>query len=154
LSRSGGRASLPPSTGETGMNDERIEWQGRPSQWRNLWWFVACVLLVPIPWAFWRWLETRNTTYTLTDQRLKTTRGVFTRTTEDLELYRVRDSRFEQDLAERLLGLGQVVLFTTDETSPEIRMTFIKDAEAVREKIRTLVEARRDAKRVRYLDAE
>jgi uncharacterized membrane protein YdbT with pleckstrin-like domain len=136
------------------MNDERIEWQGRPSQWRNLWWFVACVLLVPIPWAFWRWLETRNTTYTLTDQRLKTTRGVFTRSTEDLELYRVRDSRFEQDLAERMLGLGQVVLFTTDETSPEIRMTFIKDAEAVREKIRTLVEARRDAKRVRYLDAE
>lgn len=136
------------------MNDERIEWQGHPSQWQNLWWFVASVLLVPIPWAFWRWLQTRNTTYTLTDQRLKTTRGVFTRTTEDLELYRVRDSRFEQDLAERMLGLGQVVLFTTDETSPEIRMTFIKDAEAVREKIRALVEARRDAKRVRYLDAE
>ena len=87
-------------------------------------------------------------------QRLSTRRGVFNRVTEDLELYRVRDSRFEQDLAERMLGLGQVVLFTTDETSPEIRMTFIKDAEAVREKIRTLVEARRDAKRVRYLDAE
>lgn len=136
------------------MNDERIEWSGHPSQWQNLWWFVACVLLVPIPWAFWRWLETRNTTYTLTDQRLKTTRGVFNRRTEDLELYRVRDSRFEQDLAERMLGLGQVVLFTTDETSPEIRIIFIKDAEAVREKIRTLVEARRDAKRVRYLDAE
>jgi uncharacterized membrane protein YdbT with pleckstrin-like domain len=136
------------------MNDERVEWSGHPSQWRNFWWFAACVLLVPIPWAFWQWLQTRNTTYTLTDQRLKTTRGVFTRTTEDLELYRVRDSRFEQDFAERLLGLGQVVLFTTDETSPEIRLTFIKDAEALREKIRTLVEARRDAKRVRYLDAE
>ena len=136
------------------MNDERIEWQGNPSQWQNLWWFVACVLLLPIPWAFWRWLETRNTTYTLTDQRLKTTRGVFTRTTEDLELYRVRDNRFEQSFAERLFGLGQVVLFTTDETSPEVRLTFIKDAESVREKIRTLVEARRDAKRVRYLDAE
>lgn len=136
------------------MNDERIEWRGHPSQWQNLWWFVACVLLVPIPWAVWHWLQVRNTTYTLTDQRLKTTRGVFTRTTEDLELYRVRDSRFQQDFAERLLGLGQVVLFTTDETSPEVRLIFIKDAESVREKIRTLVEARRDAKRVRYLDAE
>lgn len=136
------------------MNDERIEWSGHPSQWQNLWWFIACVLLVPIPWAFWRWLQVRNTTYTLTDQRLKTTRGVFTRTTEDLELYRVRDNRFEQSFAERLCGLGQVVLFTTDETSPEVRLTFIKDAESVREKIRTLVEARRDAKRVRYLDAE
>ena len=136
------------------MNEERIEWSGHPSQWQNLWWFVACVLLVPIPWAFWRWLETRNTIYTLTDQRLRFTRGVFTRTTEDLELYRVRDSRFEQDFAERLLGLGQIVLFTTDETSPEIRISFIRGADAVREKIRTLVEARRDAKRVRYLDAE
>jgi uncharacterized membrane protein YdbT with pleckstrin-like domain len=136
------------------MNEERIEWQGHPSQWKNLWWFLACLLLVPIPWALWRWLETRNTTYILTDQRLKTTRGVFNRTTEDLELYRVRDSRFKQYLAERLFDLGQIVLYTTDETSPEIRMTFIKDAEAVREKIRTLVEARRDAKRVRYLDAE
>ena len=136
------------------MSEERIEWSGHPSQWQNLGWFLACVLLLPIPWAFWRWLQTRNTTYTLTDQRLKFTRGVFNRTTDDLELYRVRDSHFEQNLAERLLGLGQVVLFTTDETSPEVRMTFIKDAEAVREKIRTLVEARRDAKRVRYLDAE
>lgn len=136
------------------MNDERIEWSGHPSQWQNLWWFVACVLLVPIPWAVWRWLQTRNTTYTLTDERLKTTRGVFTRTTDDLELYRVRDNHFEQSFAERIFSLGQVVLFTTDETSPEIRLAFIKDAEAVREKVRTLVEARRDAKRVRYLDAE
>ena len=136
------------------MSDERIEWSGHPSQWQNLWWFAACVLLLPIPWAFWRWLQTRNTTYTLTDQRLKFTRGVFTRTTDDLELYRVRDSHFEQNLAERMLGLGQVVLYTTDETSPEIRLGFLHDAEAVREKIRGLVEARRDAMRVRYLDAE
>ena len=136
------------------MNDERIEWSGHPSQWQNLGWFIACVLLLPIPWAFWRWLQIRNTTYTLTDQRLKFTRGVFTRTTDDMELYRVRDSHFEQNLAERLLGLGQVVLYTTDETSPEIRLVFLHDAEAVREKIRTLVEARRDTKRVRYLDAE
>ncbi len=136
------------------MNDEHIEWSGHPSQWQNLWWFVACVLLLPIPWAFWRWLQTRNTTITLTDQRLKFTRGIVTRSTEDLELYRVRDSHFEQNMLERLVGLGQVVLYTTDETSPEIRLNFIRDAEAVREKVRTLVEARRDAKRVRYFDAE
>jgi hypothetical protein len=53
-----------------------------------------------------------------------------------------------------MCGLGEIILFTTDETSPEIRMPYIKDAESVREKIRALVEARRDAKRVRYLDAE
>lgn len=136
------------------MSDERIEWTGHPSQWQNLGWFLSCLLLIPIPWAFWKWLETRNVLYTLTDQRLKFTRGVLTKVTEDLELYRVRDTKFEQRLFERMLGLGRIHLFTTDETSPEVELPFIKDAESVREKIRGLVEARRDAKRVRYLDAE
>ena len=136
------------------MNDEQIQWTGHPSQWQNLGWFLACLLLVPIPFAFWKWLETRHTVFTLTDQRLKFTRGVLTRTTEDLELYRVRDTRFEQGFFERLLGLGRIRLYTTDETSPEIVLPFIAEAESVRERIRALVEARRDAKRVRYLDAE
>jgi uncharacterized membrane protein YdbT with pleckstrin-like domain len=136
------------------MSDERIEWTGHPSQWQNLGWFLACVLLVPIPFALWKWLETRTTVYTLSDQRLKFTRGVLTKTTEDLELYRVRDTKFEQGVFERMLGLGRIVLFTTDETSPSIVLPYIADAESVREKIRGLVEARRDAKRVRYLDTE
>ena len=136
------------------MTDETLQWQGGPSQWQNLGWWLACLLLLPIPWALWKGLETRATVYTLTDQRLKFTRGVLTRTTDDLELYRVRDTQFQQGFFERMLGLGEIVLATTDETSPHIRLRFIKDAEAVREKIRGLVEARRDAKRVRYLDAE
>jgi uncharacterized membrane protein YdbT with pleckstrin-like domain len=139
------------------MSDERteqIEWVGRPSQWQNLGWFVLCVLILPIPYAIWKGLIVRNTTYTLTDQRLKFTRGVFTKTTDDLELYRVRDSKLQQSFFERLFGLGELLLFTTDETSPVISLPYIKDAETVREKLRALVEARRDAKRVRYLDAE
>jgi len=136
------------------MSDERIEWTGHPSQWQNLGWFSLCLLLIPIPLGIWKWLETRSTTYKLSDQRLTFTRGIFTKTTEDLELYRVRDTKYEQNLFERMLGLGKIELFTTDETSPTIKLAYIEDAEAVREKIRALVEARRDAKRVRYLDAE
>jgi uncharacterized membrane protein YdbT with pleckstrin-like domain len=136
------------------MSDESIEWTGHPSQWQNLGWFLLCLLVIPIPVAIWQWLETNSTVYTLTDQRLKFTRGVFNKVTEDLELYRVRDTKFQQGLFERLVGLGNIELYTTDETSPTIRLPFIAEAEAVREKIRALVEARRDAKRVRYLDAE
>ncbi len=136
------------------MTEETIVWTGHPSQWQNIGWFIACLLLVPIPFAVWKWLETRNTIYSLSDQRLKFTRGVLTKTTEDLELYRVRDTKFEQGFFERMVGLGRIQLFTTDESSPSIVLPYIQDAEAVREQIRGLVEARRDAKRVRYLDAE
>jgi len=136
------------------MSEEQVVWAGHPSQWRNFGWFASCLLLIPIPWAVWKWLETRNTVYTLTDQRLKFTRGVLTKTTEDLELYRVRDTKFQQNLWERMLGLGEIQLFTTDETTTVVSLPYIRDAEGVREKMRALVEARRDAKRVRYLDAE
>lgn len=136
------------------MNEEHNEWIGGPSQWQNLGWWLACLLVLPIPYAIWKWLVTRSTVYTLTDQRLKFTRGVFTRVTDDLELYRVRDTSFEQSMFERMVGLGRIMIFTTDETSPVISLAYIHDAEAVREKLRGLVEARRDAKRVRYLDAE
>lgn len=136
------------------MNEEQVVWSGSPSQWQNFGWFLLCVLLIPIPWAIWKWLETRNTIYTLTDQRLKFTRGVLTKTTEDLELYRVRDTKFQQSFWERMVGLGEIELYTTDETTTTVRLPFIRAAESVREKIRGLVEARRDAKRVRYLDTE
>lgn len=134
------------------MNDERIEWTDRPSQLQNLGWFLGCVLVLPIPFAFWRWLVTRSTVYTLTDQRLKTVRGVFTRVTDDLELYRVRDSKLQQSLWERLFGLGELTLYTTDASTPEVHLRWIRNAESVREILRRLVEARREAKQVRTLE--
>ena len=134
------------------MNDETIQWQGRPSQWQNFWWWVSCVLLLPIPWALWRAAVVHNTVYTLTDQRLKFTRGVLTKVTDDLELYRVKDTHFQQTFWQRMVGIGDIVLSTSDTTTPTVVLADIRDAEGVRERVRALVEQRRDAKRVRELD--
>lgn len=134
------------------MNDERIEWIGRSSQLQNLGWFLACLLVIPIPIAIYRWLQTRTQVYTLTDQRLKTTRGILSKVTEDLELYRVRDTRLQQSVWQRLFGLGEVVLNTTDASTPVVTLRWLPQAESLREKIRALVEARREAKGVRTLE--
>jgi uncharacterized membrane protein YdbT with pleckstrin-like domain len=131
---------------------EHPVWSGSPSQWQNLWAWVSCILIVTIPWALWRALVTRNTGYVLTDQRLKATRGVFNRVTDDLELYRVKDTHFQQTFWQRMVGIGDIVLSTSDTTTPTIVLADIRDAEGVRETVRGLVERRRDAKRVRELD--
>ncbi len=133
-------------------SSEHEVWSGTPSQWQNLGWWVACVLVIPIPWALWNALVTRSTRYALTDQRLKTTRGVFNRVTDDLELYRVKDTHFQQTFWQRMAGIGDIVLSTSDTTTPTVVLASIRDAEGVRERIRGLVEQRRDAKRVRELD--
>jgi uncharacterized membrane protein YdbT with pleckstrin-like domain len=132
---------------------ERVEWTGTPSQLQNLGWFIACVLLIPIPWAIWRWLVVRNTVFTLTTERFSVRRGVFNRVTEDLELYRVRDTRLEQTFFERIFGLGEVILFTTDASTPEVHIPWLKDAELLRQAVRKLSEARRDAKGVRAFES-
>ena len=132
---------------------ERVEWAGTPSQWQNAGWFLSCLLLIPIPWAIWRWLVVRNTVFTLTTERLRIRRGVFNRTTDDLELYRVRDTKFEQTFWERMFGVGEVILFTTDASTPEVHIAWLKDAELLREAIRRFSEERRDAKGVRAFES-
>ena len=135
--------------------DDRSEqeiWTGSPSQWQNLGWLLACLLVVPIPFALWRWLVVRNMRYRLTDQRLKSTHGVFNRVTDDLELYRVKDTRFAQTFWQRMVGIGDIELSTSDATTPMVRLANIANAEPVRDTLRGLVEKRRDAKRVRELD--
>jgi uncharacterized membrane protein YdbT with pleckstrin-like domain len=134
------------------VSGEQTVWTGCPSQWQNLWAWVACVLLVPIPWALWRALLTRSTRYELTTQRLKTTRGVFNRISDDIELYRVKDTHFQQTLWQRMVAIGDIVLSTSDTSTPVFVLGDIKDAGSVRERIRALVEQRRDAKQVRELD--
>jgi uncharacterized membrane protein YdbT with pleckstrin-like domain len=132
---------------------EKVEWTGTPSQMQNLGWFISCLLLIPIPWAIWRWLVVKNTVFTLTNQRLTIRRGVFNRTTDDLELYRVRDTRLEQTFWERMFGVGEVILYTTDASTPELHLTWLKDAALLREAVRKLSEERRDEKRVRTLES-
>jgi uncharacterized membrane protein YdbT with pleckstrin-like domain len=137
---------------------ERPLWSGSPSQIINLGPFIGWGLLVwlviPVFIILWRWLETRNLRYELTTERLRIRSGVFNRKLDELELYRVRDYRFEQPLFLRLFGLGNVLLTTVDKSNPSVTLRAIRDGEALREQIRNAVEACRVAKRVRELDVD
>lgn len=137
-----------PSSNEV----EHTEWSGTPSQWHNAGWWIASLLIVPLPFAIWNAIVIRNTRYVLTNQRLKITTGVFNRNIEDIELYRIKDTRLEQSFLQRLVGIGDIELGTSDASTPVLRLASLPDAEAVRDRLRSLVETRRDAKRVRELD--
>ena len=109
-----------------------------------------------IPLGLWliRWWTTRTTVYELTTQRLKIHRGILTRRLEEVELYRVKDYVLEQPLFLRLLGLGNLTLVSSDATTPSIVLRAIAGVAAVREQLRTAVQAERDRKRVRELDVD
>ena len=132
--------------------EETTLWTGRPSQVTNIGYFIACILIIPIPFAFVKWLQTRFQHYELTTERLRYSHGVLNRQTEELELYRVKDSTLVQPFFLRLFSLGNIVLDTSDRTTPQFTLYAIADPQAVREKIRDSVEAQRKEKRVREID--
>ena len=133
---------------------EETLWSGTSSQLKNLGLYLACLLILPIPWAIAAWLRTRTTTYRLTTERLITERGIFSKTTDTLELYRVRDLQTTSSVFERMAGLQTVTLLTGDTSSPMLVIDAVPVAAGLPDKFRTQVEETRMKKRVRTVDVE
>jgi uncharacterized membrane protein YdbT with pleckstrin-like domain len=133
--------------------EEQTVWKGRSSHVINFGVYVVCGLLfflvVPLFIILWKWLENRCRIYEVTTERLRTTEGIFTKRTDELELYRVKDTTLVEPFLYRTFGAGNIVLSTTDETNPTLELEAIKGAAALREEIRKHAEVCRDRKRVR-----
>src|ERR1700676_3210389 len=101
---------------------EETVWQGRSSQWKNFGVFILCGLfcwlIVPIFIALARYLQTKCKIYELTTERLKITEGVFSKVTDTLELYRVKDIEVRQPFLYRRFGLENIHVQTSDLFSP------------------------------------
>ena len=137
---------------------EQTVWRGTSSQWKNSGLFILCALfcwlIVPIFIALARYLQTKNKVYELTTERLKTTEGVFSKVTDTLELYRVKDLEKRQPFFYRLVGVENVALNTSDASSPFILIEAIPSSVGLADKMRNQVEAVRTQKGVREIDVE
>ena len=109
---------------------------------------------MPIFIALARYLQTKNKVYELTTERLKITEGVFSRVTDTLELYRVKDLETRQPFLYRTFGVENVQLNSSDTSSPFIFIQAIPCTIALGDKIRDQVEAIRTQKQVREIDVE
>lgn len=133
-----------------------VLWQAREGQVVNAHVYLITVLLcwlgVPIFWAIYRYLRTANHQYILTDQRLLERSGIIVKKMETLELYRVKDLAVSSTFMQTLFGRGQVILQTTDASTPTVLINAVPSPELVSQLVRNRVEACRQAKGVRAFD--
>lgn len=141
---------------ENSVSKEELIWEGRPSQIVNLHIYLVCGLLcflvVPLIYGIYRWLLIRSLKYELTTQRLRTTHGILNREYDEIELYRIKDLSLTQPLFLRMFSLGNVMMWTSDKSTPELAIEAIVDSREVHELLRAQVERRRDEKNVREVD--
>jgi uncharacterized membrane protein YdbT with pleckstrin-like domain len=137
---------------------EETVWRGTSSQWKNLGMYVLCGLfcwlIVPIFIALARYLQTKCKVYELTTERLKITQGVFSKVTDTLELYRVKDLEMQQPFIYRLAGVENIHINTSDQSTPFVFVEAIPSSVGFADKLRNNVEIIRQQKRVREVDIE
>jgi len=133
---------------------EETVWTGSPSQYKNLGIYLLCIFILPIPYALWKWLTLKSLVYKLTTERLLTTEGIFSKDTESLELYRVKDFRIKESFFERLFGLESIELLSSDLDTPDVVMDYIPKRLGLSEKIRQQIESCRVQKRTRDVELE
>ena len=129
-------------------------WRSSSPEMRNFSPYILILLAVPIFIAGKRYLQTKCRIYELTTERLKTTEGVFSKVTDTLELYRVKDIETRQPFLYRLCGIENVQLNTSDTSSPFVLAEAIPHQVGLADKIRNEVETIRQQKGVREIDVE
>lgn len=107
-----------------------------------LWKDRKCILGMPISF----------TRYELTESRLNVKIGLLNTREEELRLFRVRDISTQESLMDRLVGVGSILLHTTDATSPTLKIMHVKNSIKVKELLSAQVEAARMKNRVRAME--
>lgn len=101
-----------------------------------------------------QWIRNLDTTYELTEDRLILRKGIFVKSVDEIELYRVKDVRMDFTLISQWAGIGTISIDSSDETTRggALVMPHIERAAERREEMRRLVDAARQKRRVRELD--
>lgn len=114
---------------------ERTLFSGRPAALYSIGrWLLAIVTLGIAGIVY--WLSSLSTRFEITTQRVRIERGVFSKSRQDTELYRIDDIALEQPLGMRMLGHGILILRSTDRSTPEIRLYGVPGLADLAEKLR------------------
>jgi uncharacterized membrane protein YdbT with pleckstrin-like domain len=97
-------------------------------------------------------LKIRCTCYEINPEELQHCSGILRRKHGYIELYRIKDFQVDRPLIYRFFGLGNLIVYTSDKTTPVFRLEAIRKPEEVYTVLRGLVELNRKEKHVYEID--
>ena len=93
-----------------------------------------------LPWSF--------TKYSMDEERLYIDKGFFKTTSDEVRLYRIMDVRLTRSLIQKMFGLGDIEVHSSDKTLHDFTIQSIKNPKEIKEMLSQNVEKQRDLKRV------
>jgi len=128
--------------------------EGRPAVWIGVGDVLLSILTLGLG-ALYLWIRSHGAHYKVTTRRVIVERGLLSKRLEQIDNYRIKDYVVERPFGQRLLGTGNLLLHTMDQTTPSLRLLGLRtDVIALYERLRAAAEAERLRRGVRLLDNE
>lgn len=116
---------------------------------------VAAAGLVPLVLGVgYTWLVRLGTQYRVHQDSLEVDSGIVARDIENLQLFRVRDLRLRQSVLARLFGVGDILITSTDQSTPHLTLRGIEAPRQVYETLRELVARSQATRRTMIVEEE
>ena len=93
-----------------------------------------------LPWTF--------TIYGFSEDRLYVKTGVLNTREDEIRLYRITDIGLTRSLWQRIMGMGTIQIYSSDQSMGDFKLVNVKDSENVKEQLSQLIEKERENKRV------
>jgi uncharacterized membrane protein YdbT with pleckstrin-like domain len=85
----------------------------------------------------WSLLALRSHRYRITNQRITIESGVLSKTLAEIDVRTIDDITFHQSFVERLMGIGQIAILSSEPATPRARLVGVPNPREVRELVRS-----------------
>ena len=150
----GSPPAVPPTgsgAAPSAIDDSAAVFIMRLSQWDNFWKYLTCLMVEVLAWALflvpslrpWAgpiagsvsavvvatalfvFMQARMTRCIISENRIETQKGIFTRQIDWVSLNCVLDIQLHQGFIQRLLGVGTIVVRSTDKVTPLLEVPHV-----------------------------
>jgi uncharacterized membrane protein YdbT with pleckstrin-like domain len=94
----------------------------------------------------------RTQVFEVTNERVRWRRGILTKRTDEIELYRVMDASLVEPFLLRIGNAGNIEIRSADASTPSLTLPAVKGAAELREKLRISIENCRTRKGVKVTE--
>lgn len=111
-------------------------------------WISLAAVLIGIVMAVGIRIKRRHERYRITNMTIEFQRGVFSTRIDNMELWRVNDIGFHQNLFDKILGVSKINLQTQDASHPQLALIGLPPGRMVYDRIKEGVHIARQARNV------
>jgi uncharacterized membrane protein YdbT with pleckstrin-like domain len=114
---------------------ETMLFEGHPAVIYSAWQWIAVLFTLGLAWVYY-WLKTIATRYEITSQRVRIERGIFSKTKDSIEVFRIDHFDLHKPLGMRLVGHCVLDLRSSDTSSATVILYGIPNLDALADTLR------------------